>query len=62
MWLLIVAFVLGCLALIASAREGRLEEAVYKAEINRMADASRKGKPAPVRQRSRYTVAGIRAK
>jgi hypothetical protein len=27
-----------------------------------MADASRKGKPAPVRQRSRYIQAGLRIK
>ena len=59
MWLLIVAFVLGCLALIALSFDPELDE---KRRINRMADASRKGKPAPVRQRSRYTMAGIRTK
>ena len=47
---------------IAKSTKEKLEEAVDRAAINRMADASRKGKPAPVRQRSRYTVAGIRAK
>jgi len=59
MWLLIVAFVLGCLALIALSFDPELDE---KRRINRMADASRKGKPAPVRQRSRYIQAGLRTK
>ena len=59
MWLLIVAFVLGFLALIALSFDPELDE---KRRINRMADASRKGKPAPVRQRSRYIQAGLRTK
>jgi len=59
MWLLIVAFVLGFLALIDLSFDPELDE---KRRINRMADASRKGKPAPVRQRSRYIQAGLRTK
>ena len=59
MWLLIMAFVLGCLALIALSFDPELDE---KRRINRMADACRRGKRPAVRQRSRYTVAGIRVK
>ena len=59
MWLLIVTFVLGFLALIAMSYDPELDE---KRRINRMADACRRGKRHAVRQRSRNTVAGIRAK
>ena len=59
MWELIIAFVIGFLALIALAEDEELDE---KRRINRMADACRKGKPAAVRQRSRYIVAGIQKK
>jgi hypothetical protein len=59
MWLLIVAFVAGCVLVIALSEDESLED---KRWINRMADASRKGKPVAVRQRSRYIQAGLRTK
>lgn len=59
MWLLIVAFVLGCLALIALSFDPELDE---KRRINRMADACRRGKRPAVRQKSRYIQAGLRTK
>lgn len=59
MWLLIVAFVAGCVLVVALSEDESLED---KRWINKMADASRKGKPVAVRQRSRYTVAGLRTK
>jgi len=59
MWLLIVAFVAGCVLVVALSEDEPLED---KRWINKMADASRKGKPAAVRQRSRYIQAGLRTK
>lgn len=54
-----IAYVVGSLLVIALSEDAELDE---KRRINRMADASRKGKPAPVRQRSRYIQAGLRTK
>ena len=57
MWELIAAFVVGFLLLIVLSEDAELDE---KRRINRMADASRRGRPAAVRQRCRYTKAGYR--
>ena len=59
MWELIVAFILGALALMRLSEDPELDE---KRRINRMADACRKGKRPAVRQRSRYIQAGLRTK
>ena len=59
MWELIVAFILGALALMRLSENPELDE---KRRINRMADACRKGKRPAVRQRSRYIQAGLRTK
>ena len=54
-----IAYVVGSLLVLALAEDAELDD---KRRINRMADASRKGKPAPLRQRSRYIQAGLRTK
>lgn len=55
---LLIAFAVGALALMAISEDAELDE---KRRINRMADASRRrGRPAAVRQRCRYTKAGYR--
>lgn len=59
MGLLIVSFVLGCLALIAVSEEEKLEDYADRQEINRMADRSRKGWNQ--RRRRAYTKSGWKA-
>ena len=59
MWELIVAFILGALALMRLSENPELDE---KRRINQMADACRRGKRPAVRQRSRYIQAGLRTK
>lgn len=59
MWELIVAFILGALALMRLSEDPELDE---KRRINRMADACRRGKRPAVRQRCRYIQAGLRTK
>lgn len=55
---LLIAFMAGSLTLMALSEDEELED---KRQINRMADASRRrGRPAAVRQRCRYTKAGYR--
>lgn len=55
---LLIAFVAGSLTLMALSEDEELDE---KRRINRMADESRRrGKPAAVRERSRYTKAGYK--
>lgn len=53
----LIAFAVGALALMALSEDAELDE---KRRINRMADASRRGRPAAVRQRCRYTKAGYK--
>lgn len=53
---LAIAFVAGCLVLMALAENPRLEEISDKELINRMADESRKGWGKP--KRMKYTKAG----
>jgi hypothetical protein len=59
MLFLIAVFLLCGIVMMYVSEDPELDE---KRRINRMADASRKGKPAPVRQRSRYIQAGLRIK
>ena len=54
---LLIAFVAGSLTLMALSEDEELED---KRQINKMADASRRGRPAAVRQRCRYTKAGYK--
>lgn len=54
---LAIAFVVGCLVLMALAENPRLEEISDKELINRMADKSRKGWGKP--KRMKYTKAGM---
>ena len=56
MGMLIGAFLIGALALMALAEDADLDE---KRRINRMADRSRKNRPDGVRRRCRYIKAGI---
>ena len=53
-----IAFVVGCLVLMALAENPRLEDLTDKEIINRMADRSRKGWGKP--KRKKYTKAGWR--
>ena len=55
---LAIAFVVGCLVLMALAENPRLEELSEKELINRMADRSRKGWGKP--KRMKYVKAGLR--
>ena len=55
---LAIAFIAGVLVLMALAENEKLEDMRDKDWVNYLADQSRKGKPAGVRKRSRYTVAG----
>ena len=55
---LAIAFVAGCLVLMALAENPRLEELTDKELINRIADKSRKGWGKP--KRMRYVKAGWR--
>jgi len=60
MMLFLIAVFLLCGIVMMYVSEGpELDE---KRRINRMADACRRGKPAAVRQRSRYIQAGLRTK
>lgn len=54
---LLIAFMAGALALIALSEDAELDE---KRRINRMADESRRNRPAAVRQRCRYSKAGYK--
>jgi hypothetical protein len=55
---LLIAFVVGCLVLMALAENPKLEDLSDKELINRMADRSRKGWNH--QKRTRYTKAGWR--
>lgn len=54
---LAVAYVVGSLLVIALSEDEELDE---KRRINRMADESRRARPAAVRQRGRYSKAGYK--
>jgi hypothetical protein len=54
-WALAFAYVVGSLVVIALSEDEELED---KRQINRMADESRRARPAAVRQRGRYSKAG----
>ena len=54
-WALAVAYVVGSLVVLVLAEDAELDE---KRRINRMADESRRARPAAVRQRGRYSKAG----
>lgn len=59
MLFLIAVFLLCGIVMMYVSEDPELDE---KRRINRMADASRRGRPAAVRQRSRYIQAGLRTK
>ncbi|MBQ1779513.1 MAG: hypothetical protein IIZ93_15275 [Acidaminococcaceae bacterium] len=54
---LAIAFVVGCLVLMALAENPKLEDLTDKELVNRMADRSRKGWGKP--KRMKYTKAGL---
>lgn len=54
---LAIAFVVGCLVLMALAENPRLEDLTDKELVNRMADSSRKGWGKP--KRMKYVKAGL---